>query len=172
MRRINKSPRISRAFALVRANVIISVHQYLDRVVNTLLDKTNENAEVDIQGPRRFPGRFNRVLVIFRARVRFGSGHILDIADDFLIEPSGDKWTRCFAYFFGMPHGDEMERVFLFDTHGLYGAAAHLDLGEDERLFAGDPRLNGFAPDNIDVFDICRFIDLYFDEQPFPWVAP
>jgi hypothetical protein len=168
---INKSLSIAQAFVLVGGVVIISVHQYLDQVVNILLAKSNENAVVDINGPRRLRRKDNRVAVIFRARVKFESGHVLEISDDFLIEPSGDRWTRSFSYFLGMPHDEEMDRIFLFDTHGLYGEAAHLDLGNDERLSTGDPRLNGFEPDNIDVTDICRFIDLYLDGQPFPWVA-
>jgi hypothetical protein len=171
MTQINKSLSIAQAFVLVGANVIISVYQYLDHVVDTLLAKRNENAEVDIDGPRRVRRKDNRDVVIFRAKVTLESGHILKIGDDFLIEPAGDEWKRNFSYFFGLRLDDEIERIFLFDTHGLYGAA-HLDLGDDERLFTGDPKLNGFAPDNIDVMDVCGFIDLHLDGRPFPWDAP
>src|ERR1700689_428768 len=105
--RINKSPRIPRAFVLVGSNVITSVRQYLDRVTNMLLDKRNENATVDIKGPRWISQKNNRVAVVFGARLEFESGHVLEISDDFLIEASGDEWSRKFAYFFGAPNGDE-----------------------------------------------------------------
>lgn len=134
-----------------------------------LLDKREQNAVVDIDGPRSFPAKNDRTIIILRARIRFESGHLLDISDDFLIESSGE-WARKFAYYFGAPNGDERQRIFLFDNHGLFGAAEHLDLGSDERLCAGDPRLNGFSPENIDVSDVCGFLDLYFEGNPFPWV--
>jgi hypothetical protein len=152
--------------------VITSVRQYLDRVTNMLLDKRNENATVDINGPRWISQKNNRVAVVFGARLEFESGHVLEISDDFLIEASGDEWSRKFAYFFGAPNGDERERIFLFDNHGFFGAAAHLDLGNDERLYAGDPGLNGFSPENVDIMDVCGFLDLYFDGSSLPWVAP
>jgi hypothetical protein len=133
-----------------------------------LLDKREQNAVVDIDGPRSFPSKNNRTIIILRARIRFESGQLLDISDDFLIESSGE-WSRRFAYYFGASNSDERQRIFLFDNHGLFGAAEHLDLGSDERLYVGDPRLNGFSPENIDVTDVCGFLDLYFDGIPFPW---
>ena len=151
--------------------MIISVHQYLDRAENMLLDKRSDNATVDIDR-RRFPARGNRTVVLFRARVAFESAHLLMISDHFLIEPSGEKWSRKCSYFFGAPNGDEIERLFLFDNHGEFGHVAHLDLGNDERLYEGDPRLNGFSPEDVDIIDICGFIDQHFNGHPFPWVAP
>jgi hypothetical protein len=111
--------------------------------------------------------------VQFSASVIFIGGHILQITDNFSRKSSSSAgWTRKFSYFFGKPNADEMERIFLFDTHGLYGAEGHRHLDNNERLLAGDPRLNGFSPDNIDIIDICGFLDLYFDEGPFPWDVP
>lgn len=149
-----------------------SVRQYLDRVVNMLLDKKNENATVDIHGPRRIPHKDGKLALLLRATVLFDSGHLLDVTDDFLIEASGDKYSRKFAYYFGAPNGNERERVFLFDNHGLFGAAPHLDLGNDERLYAGDPKLNGFSPNDVDILDVCAFLDLHFDGKLFPWITP
>jgi len=107
----------------------------------------------------------------FRAEVRFESGHLLDILDNFLIEPSRNNWHRNFAYYFGVPNDPQRERIFLFDCHGQFGAEPHLDLDDGERLFAGDPRLNGFSPRDIEIRDVLAFVDLYFDQKPFPWVA-
>lgn len=151
--------------------MINSVRQYLERVVDILFDKRDENAVVDIDGPRYFPGKNGGQLVLFRARVEFENGHVLQITDDFLIQPSGEEWSRKFAYFFGAPGSGERQRIFLFDNHGLFGEAEHLDLGGDIRLEEGDPRLNGFSPRDVDVLDVCRFIDLYFSDHPFPWVT-
>jgi hypothetical protein len=36
----------------------------------------------------------------------------------------------------------------------------------------GDPRLYGFSPTDVDIMDICGFVDLHFDNRPFPWNAP
>ncbi|MGA8229836.1 MAG: hypothetical protein WB795_00025 [Candidatus Acidiferrales bacterium] len=170
MTRINKSLSLAQAFVLVGARVIVSVHSYLEQAKNILLNKNNENAEVNISGPRRFARRDDRVPVIFRAKVRFASGHLLDLSDDFLIEPTGEEWTRKFSYFFGETRDGKMERIFLFDTHGVFGSAAHLDLDNEERISTGDPKLNGFVPDNIDIMDVCRYVDLYFANQKFPWI--
>lgn len=52
-----------------------------------------------------------------------------------------------------------------------YMARGHLHPDNEERLFAGDPRLNGFSPENIDIMDVCAFVDLYFKGSPFPWIA-
>jgi len=136
--------------------------------VNILLDKRNENAVVDIRGPYKLRRKDQRIAVTFRAKVRFEAGHVLEIADHFQMESSGDEWVRQFSYFFGLSKNDETKRVFLFDTHGLYGPA-HLDLGDDERLSVGDPRLKGFSPEDVNVIDVCNFVDLYFDGKPFPW---
>ena len=152
--------------------MIISVHQYFDRAVNILLDKRDENAAVDIRGPQRIPRRDDFIAINFRARVVFESGHILDIADHFLIEPLSDEWARKFSYFFGLPGGEEAERLFLFDNHGEYGGAAHLDLGDGERIYEGDQRLHGISPENVDIMDVCGFVDRYFDGSPFPWGGP
>jgi hypothetical protein len=81
-----------------------------------------------------------------------------------------DTWTRNFAYFFGVPTDDHMERIFLFDTHGSFDGQVHFHTKDDERLEAGDPRLNGFSPKGIDITHVLEFIDLYFNCKPFPWV--
>jgi hypothetical protein len=167
---INKGPRNPRAFVLLGAKVIVEVHRYLERIQHMLLDKRNENAEVDISGPRWLPSKDGRELVTLRATVRFATGHVLEVSENFLIAPSGNEWSRKFSYYFGRPDSDE-ERIFLFDNHGVFGAAAHLDLGDDERLSGGDPRLNGFEPGNVDVTELFEYLDLYFDGQPFPWNA-
>jgi hypothetical protein len=161
MTRTNESPSFARAFVLVGANVINSVPQYLDRVANLIWGKNNENAGVDITGPRLSPRGNDWTVAVFGAKVRFGGGEILEITDNFSREsPWHEGWTRKFAYFFGRTVAGEMERIFLFDTHGLYGAQGHLHIGPDERIYAGDPRLNGFSPENVDITDVCRFVDL------------
>jgi hypothetical protein len=103
--------------------------------------------------------------------VKFTGGETLEVTDNFS-RTVRDGQMRKFAYFFGISNADEMERIFLFDTHGLYGAGGHFHLADDDRLLAGDPRLNGFSPTDVDIIDVCRFVDLYFDQNPFPWVAP
>jgi len=141
--------------------------------VNLLLDKKNENAAVDIRGPRFSPRGENWTVVVFTAYVTFHDGSVLDITDNFSRKsPVSQDWTRKFSYFFGTPNGDEIDRVFLFDTHGLYGAQGHMHLPNNERLLEGDARLNGFSPHNVDILDICEFIDDHFDGKLFPWVAP
>jgi hypothetical protein len=169
MTRININPSIARVYVLVGANVINSVSEYLDRVQTLLYAKNNEHAAVDIRGPRWFPRGVDWNRVMFSARIRFNSGQILAITDNFRRELA-DEWTRQFSYFFGVPKDDEMERIFLFDTHGLFGGKGHFHPEDDERLMAGDPRLNGFSPENIDITQVLEFIDLYFDGKPFPWV--
>jgi hypothetical protein len=170
---VYKSPRIRRALVLAGAIVIVSVPQYLDQVERLIWGKNNENAEVDIWGPAWYPSRDNWKFVTFKARVRFETGHIFEILDKFSRKSlSGNKWTRQFSYFFGIVEDNEAKRIFLFDTHGLYGVGGHLHPDDDERLMAGDPSLNGFSPEDIDIIDCCGFVDLHFNGDPFPWDAP
>lgn len=152
--------------------MINSVLQYFDHVENLIWRKNDENARVDITGPRWLPRKNNWEVVTFRAVVRFEDGHILDLADNFSIDSSAaDGWIRKFSYFFGAPEGDQPPRIFLFDTHGLYGVGGHLHPDDDERLSVGDPRLNGFSPENIDIMDVFEFTNAYFDGRRFAWVA-
>jgi hypothetical protein len=145
------------------------VLEYFARVETLLYAKTNANATVDIRGPRWYPRGVDWKLVIFSARIRYSGGQVLEVSDSFLRE-SPDEWTRKFSYYFGVPKDDEMERIFLFDTHGLFGGQEHFHPEDDERLMAGDPRLNGFSPEDIDITQALEFINLYFEGKPFPWV--
>lgn len=127
---------------------------------------------MNIVGPTSLRLKNHSVMMSFRAEVRFEDGHFLDITDNFLVEPVRNDWERNFAYYFGAPLNDAVqERIFLFDSHGKFGARPHLDLGDGEKLYAGDHRLNGFSPDNVDVMDILRLVDAYFDGKPFPWIS-
>lgn len=105
---------------------------------------------------------------MFSAIVRFDGGQVLKVSDKFLRE-SPDAATRNFSYYFGVPKNDEMERVFLIDNHGFFGGAEHFHPENDERLETGDPRLNGFSPEDTDVTNVLEFIDLYFDNKTLPW---
>ncbi len=112
--------------------MITSVEQYFTRVENLIWNKN-----------------------VFKAVVRFLGGETLVVTDNFSrSSPSSKTWLRKFSYFFGVPTPDgEMERIFLFDNHLLYGAEGHLH-PEGERLNPGDPRLGGFSPENVDLIEI------------------
>ena len=171
MTRINRNPSIARVSVLVGANVISLVPEYLARVQTLIYAKTKEHASVEIRGPRWIPRGADWTVVVFSASITFNSGEILKITDNFKRESPQHEWTRKFSYFFGIPKDNEMERIFLFDTHGLFGGPEHFHSEDDERLEAGDPRLKGFSPENIDITHVLEFIDLHFDNKPFPWVS-
>lgn len=141
---------------------------YLEQVQG-LLWRFRGQADIELNGgPRWFPRQENWTLVTFRAELRFVTGHILDVTDDFDRKSDHSRqWRRKFAYYFGDPAGGT---IFLLDTHGLFGSACHLHLDEDTRLESGDPRLNGFVPDTIEMAAICRFVQDHFEQRPFPWV--
>jgi hypothetical protein len=171
MKRITKGPSDARAFGLVGANVINSVPEYLARVETLIYAKTKEHATVEISGPRWFPRGVDWILVTFSAIIRFNGGQVLKISDHFK-RTSPDGFTRNFSYFFGAPRDGDMERIFLFDNHGLFGGKEHFHPEDEERLHVGDPRLNGFSPEDIDITNVLKFIDLYFDDKAFPWIRP
>ena len=148
--------------------MINAVRPYLDHVVDILMAKNNEHAKVDINGPRWEPRGDSWSVVIFSATVVFESGHKLDISDNFA-RTLRDGWTRSFAYHFGNPTDENESSIFLLDNHGFFGGEEHLHLADGQRLRAGDLQLNGFDPENIDVMEALRLVDLYFNGNPFPW---
>jgi len=167
MKWTHKNPSNARVFVLVRATVIIAVRQYLDHAVDILMAKNNENAKVDIQGPRFQPRGDHWRVAIFSATVVFESGHKLEISDNFE-RTVRDGWDRTFAYYFGLSTEQEPS-IFLFDNHGFFGGEEHLHLADGERLRTGDPRLNGYEPNNVDITEVLRLVDLHFNNDPFPW---
>jgi hypothetical protein len=173
MKPINKNPSIARVFVLVgTSNVISSVSEYLARIESLIFAKNKENATVEIRGPKWLPGGAGAdwVLVSFSAHVTFSGGQVLEITDNFS-RTSADTWKRKFSYFFGAPKdGGGTERIFLLDSHGFYGGPEHLHPENDERLMEGNPKLNGFSPNDVDLTEVLGFIDLYFDGKQFPWV--
>lgn len=149
--------------------MINSVHQYLDRIGNLLFALNNQGAVVNISGPDYFPRGISWNIAKFRAQVRYESGHVLDVMECFKKE-SPNKFPRKFSYYFAEPVGDDPGRIFLFDCHGIFDGKEHFHPEDDLRLEAGDLRLNGFSPRDIDLDDVLGFVDMHFSKKPFPWV--
>ena len=154
--------------------MIDSVPEYLERAETLIYGKTKEHATVDYVKPRWHPcSGADWELVTFKATIRFAGNQILEITDHFSRDSDGG-FIRKFAYWFGEPgdEEDEVKTIFKIDNHGLFGGEEHLHSEDDECLVEGDARLNGFSPAKVEVTDVFKFVDLYLNKKPFPWVEP
>ena len=71
------------------------------------MDMADQNAQVDIKGPRYMPRGENWTVAVLGASVRFARGHVLKITDNFSRKSPADRtWERKFAYYFGLPNAD------------------------------------------------------------------